>query len=260
MRVALRHLPGWRSTLSGLRSTPLARRAASLALTVAAHVVLFLLLWTLAPSSTPPQEEEPPLSTFTVQPSPQAAPRPAPRPAPRAAAAPVRQAPARAAPAPSIAPPPPAPLPVPTERPLSRAPALESFDLAGLTRGRDRPEPAGDSRALAYGPGEGPGGIRLYNAEWRREPTSAELRTYLPPDMPRPAWAMIACRTVEDYGVENCRALGEQPQGSGLARAMRQAAWQFRVHPPRLGGKKLIGAWVRIRIDFTVAEAEALKR
>ena len=62
---------------------------------------------------------------------------------------------------------------------------------------------------------------------------------------------MIACRTIPDYRVENCQVLGESPVGSGLGRAMREAAWQFRVRAPRVNGKEMIGDWVRIRIDFS---------
>ena len=248
MPAALRRQPGW-------RSTPLGHRAASIALTIVAHVLVFLLLWTITPSRTPPPDEEPPLNTFDVRPSATTAPRPA----PSAAAAPTRRAaPASTSPAPSTAattPPPPVPLPAPTSAPSLNA---LDFDLASVPRGgRENAEPTGDSPGPVYGPGDGPGGQRLYNAEWRREPTDAQLRTYLPADVPRPAWAMIACRTAENYGVENCRFMDEHPRGSGLARAMRQAAWQFQVHPPRLGGKKLIGAWVRIRIDFTTVQTEA---
>jgi hypothetical protein len=106
------------------------------------------------------------------------------------------------------------------------------------------------------GAGEGPGGAPLYNAEWYREPTDGEMALYLPAVRQPDSWAMIACQTVENYRVENCQAIGEFPPGTGLARALRQASWQFRVRPPRVGNKPLIGAWVRIRFDFTKAKFE----
>jgi protein TonB len=155
--------------------------------------------------------------------------------------------------------PPRQPLPVPTPSqvaPLAlsqKAPdAVASFDLGKLPRGATAggAAGAGQNSAAAYGPGEGPGGAKLYNAEWYREPSDAEIGGYLPRGNVRPEWAVIACRTVERYHVENCQELGESPRGSGLARAMRQAAWQFLVRPPRLDGKPVIGAWVRIRFDF----------
>ncbi len=103
----------------------------------------------------------------------------------------------------------------------------------------------------AEGVGEGPGGVRLHNAQWYREPTDAEIGPYMPTNRPPGAWAMIACRTVEKYHVEDCQEMGESPQGSGLARALRQASWQFLVRPPRVNGKSQVGEWVRIRFEFT---------
>lgn len=104
-----------------------------------------------------------------------------------------------------------------------------------------------DDEAAAGG---GPGGERLFDADWYRKPTHTELATYLPATARQTGWGMIACQTTEGYRVENCRELGQAPAGSGFSRAVRQAAWQFRVLPPRIGGRPLIGAWVRIRIDY----------
>jgi protein TonB len=67
---------------------------------------------------------------------------------------------------------------------------------------------------------------------------------------------MIACRTVADFRVDDCVAVGES-RGSQLVRAMLAAAWQFRVRPPRIGGRLQVGEWVRIRIDYGVRQRNA---
>lgn len=162
--------------------------------------------------------------------------------------------------------PPPVPIvlpPVVVQPPAARLPSL---NLIPLTRqemasgdigkmARSAPGSAGGSTGAGsgktYGPGEGPGGIQLLRAQWYREPLDAELSTYMPARaFPPGSWATIACRTIEHYHVEDCRELSESPPGSGLSRALRQAAWQFLVRPPRLDGKAQLGTWVSIRFDF----------
>lgn len=106
---------------------------------------------------------------------------------------------------------------------------------------------AGDSARV----GTGPNGQPLYAAEWYREPTDTELSGYLPKSMPENGgWGVIACRTAPRYRVTDCIELGQDPPGSHFAGAVRQAAWQFLVRPPRIGGKPLVGEWVRIRIVY----------
>jgi protein TonB len=102
---------------------------------------------------------------------------------------------------------------------------------------------AGDSEVV----GRGPNGDPLYAAQWAREPTNAEIAGYWPRNVT--GWGLVACKTMPNNRVDDCVELDQSPRGSRLASAVRQAAWQFRVKPPRKGGRELIGAWVRILIE-----------
>jgi protein TonB len=119
----------------------------------------------------------------------------------------------------------------------------------GYSKSASRGSGGGDSQQV----GTAPNGQPLYAAEWYREPTNQELSAYLPKTMPEGGgWGLVACKTAPRFKVEDCVELGNSPPGSHLAGAVRQAAWQFLVRPPRVGGKSLVGEWVRIRIDYTV--------
>ena len=151
-------------------------------------------------------------------------------------------------PTPSIQPPPKSPVWPPQIIKLSRK-EFAAADISKMSQHPDGDSGGGQDSGGAAGAGEGPGGAHLYNAEWYREPTHAELVTYLPNGGPPGSWGMIICRTIDDNHVEDCRELAESPLGSGLARALRRASWQFLVRPPRVDGRKMIGSWVRIRFD-----------
>ena len=215
------------------------RRAAAIGLTLAAEALFVLILLGLNPAL--PDIIRSPPTRVTIDLTPDApTPRRTSTPKPKASTA--RQAPVQA----PAKPPPAQPLPY---IPLSKS-DMAAADISNL--GSRAPGAAAGSSSAPTGPGEGPGGAHLYNAEWYREPTNAELAFYLPEGgAARGSWAQIACKTVERYRVDDCRLLGESPPGSGLARAMRLASWQFLVRPPRIDGKPLVGSWVRIRIDFT---------
>lgn len=167
-----------------------------------------------------------------------------------------KQAASQVAPVPAETPPPPdAPPPVVRDFQMPFL-QLNSQDYAASNIGKQasqRPSAnalaQGDSKA-PQGPGSGPGGATLYPADWYREPTDAELGGYLKPDMPRQGWGAIACKTVAQYHVDDCYILGESPRGSGFARSVLNASWQFLVMPPRINGKAQVGTWVSIRITY----------
>lgn len=125
-------------------------------------------------------------------------------------------------------------------------------------------EGSGDSKGSGQGnkgmmgPGLGPGGAQLYPVAWLREPYDSELSPYLAAvkRIPPGASADIACRMAEHNRVENCQIIGENPRGTGLAKALRFAAWQFLVKPPRIDNKPQLGVWVRIHFDFGVKAVE----
>ena len=236
------------SHISGYGQVTAKRRLTSLLLALAINGLLLLALLAINPQLIRPRKESRMPVSFSMEPSPEPARQNDSRrdkaeeketvkapPTPEKAKAPAEQEP-------------------PAARPELPFLVLSSKDFAGsdiraLPKGATG-KPSGGESAATYGPGEGPGGEQLFNADWFRRPTDAELSTYIPANAPPDGWGMVACQTVEDNRVENCRAIGESPMGSGFARAVRQAAWQFRVIPPRIGGRPQIGAWVRIRIDY----------
>lgn len=147
----------------------------------------------------------------------------------------------------------PEPLPTPPLPSTAERPAPPAAPKIGV-RMRDGASAGPPSKAAAGAGdtarvGTAPNGEPLYAAAWYREPTDGELRGYLS-TAHGPGWGLVACRTVADYRVEDCVALEEYPAGSMMNRAVLAAAWQFRVRPPRLGGKPQVGTWVRIRIDY----------
>lgn len=165
------------------------------------------------------------------------------------------------------APQPPAPEKVQPPEPLPPRPApLIPMPSAVLPAPAPPQSAAPPAAAQVYGPpdkggssssrdtqqvGTAPNGEPLYAAAWYREPSPDELSGYLS-TANGPGWGLIACRTAPDYRVEDCVGLDEYPFGSQINRAVLAAAWQFRVRPPRVGGRSLVGSWVRIRIDYSI--------
>ena len=246
-------------------------RGGGLLFAIGFNGLLVLALLTLAPRPEPQDEDPRNPVTFEMAPAPKAEKKPAKaeKREERREKAEKREAPPEKTEPPKVQELKPiVELPVPVTNPVVLPPSplpfleLERDQMAAADIGRmpkvgasDGSSDQGDSAAVA-GPGEGPGGVRLFDAEWYRRPTPAELATYLPANAPARGWGLVACKTVDRYRVENCQALGESPTGSGFARAVRLAAWQFLVLPPRVNGKVMVGSWVRIRIDYVAGGPE----
>lgn len=148
------------------------------------------------------------------------------------------------------------PVPLPSLLPMS-AQDLAAIDISRLptrpSRAPAAPQASGPADSGASGDtplmGTGPNGEPLYAAQWYRKPYDSELSGYLS-TADGPGWGLIACKTEPDYRVDQCVIVDEYPSGSRIARAVLEAAWQFRVRAPRRGGRALIGEWVGIRIDY----------
>jgi protein TonB len=221
--------------------SPLRRRVSGLALALAANLLILLILLTLnrfAPDARKVSQAL--VVDFLPESHSAATERQAPtKPVEKTKVQPLPKPPITLPAKPTITLPPQPPKPAPFIE-MSSA-ELAAGDLRNLPRAG-----AGDGDSEVVG--KGPHGEVLYAAEWARHPTDAELGGYLPKNAPD-GFGLIACKTVAGDRVEDCIELDQTP-GSHLASAVRQAAWQFRVRPPRRNGVPLVGSWVSIRIDY----------
>ena len=222
------------------------RRVPVLAIVILLHAALLLLLLLLAPPQ--PKGKPGPGSMVAVNiatPTPQRA-QPKVQPKPQVS-------PQRTAPQPEVI------VQVPNAPPAKWAfgdPALLGFDLRKTTPAEAPAQAvAGANLPDTAVVGVAPDGSKLYAAEWQREPTDRELSFYISKARYAGAgsYGLIACRTAPRFKVEDCKAIGETP-GSGLGYAVAEAAWQFRVKPPRVDGEYQVGTWVQIRIDLRAGE------
>lgn len=225
------------------------QRAAILLSILVLHLLVFVLLLRQAPWQPPPKDERK-LLVFQLAPETPTKVRPVKR---TEAGGKTRPPPTHP---PDAPPPPPLAEPVVTPNPSLLVLNKDAFASTDIGKMAKRPSGPPSGSGPAYGPGDGPGGAELQYADWFRRPTDAELATYLPTRAPTGS-GTIACQTAPKYHVENCRVIGETPPGMGLAQAVRRAAWQFLVVPPRVNGQPLIGVWVRIRIDYTRVAARS---
>ncbi|MDP5279432.1 hypothetical protein Q9Q95_10905 [Sphingomonas sp. DG1-23] len=241
----------------------LRQRGAAFFLALAVELGLALLLWFMAPALT--DKKPPPTTTvFGVDTVPGDTEEPAHTEQKKAAAKTDGREKARPELPKPVEPPPPPPEqpPVPSTFIRMTRSEYKAADIAG--RGSAPAAPAAGETAAAGGSrpgdsavvGKAPNGEPLYAAEWYRRPRSAELQPYISSRARGPGWGLIACRTVADHRVEDCQELAEGPRGSGYSGAVRQAAWQFRVRAPRVGGKELTGTWVSIRITYGTIDDE----
>lgn len=252
--------------VAALRDMSRRRKLASLAIAIALEALILLLLLTLGAGivGTEDGDERETLTAieFAAPPAPEpettdasAADTPQPDQPVTQQPLPQPQRPSPLALKPSPAPePPPAPARAePSPQPSAQPPAAPKIGArirpnAGYGPvDTGNPRTAGDSERV----GTAPNGEPLYAARWYREPTDSELAGYLS-TANGPGYALIACKTVSGYYVEDCQLLSEGPQGSMMGRAVLAAAWQFRVRPARIGGREQFGSWVRIRIDYSV--------
>ena len=225
-------------------ATPLHRRASGLGLALGVNLLIVLALLTLGVRLPLTRGSDVTVVDIFPPSRDAAEPEPAAPQKPKSLTAPSPRKP--------VLPPPIVPPAVPKEltRPLDMIIVTpQEYAASDIGKMPKAEAPAGSNAGDSEEVGRGPNGEILYAAEWARHPTHTELSTYVPRNAPE-GYGLIACKTAPGNRVEDCIELDQSPRGSHLASAVRQAAWQFRVKPPRKNGRAMIGEWVRIRIDY----------
>ena len=243
----------------------LRRRAAGIAIALLLEALLIIAILSLSMQSAGTGEGKRGLSAFSLEAESESA--PATRSEPET---PVTEAQKQTAtpviPKPIL--PPVNPLRLPPPSPDFIKISKSEFDAMDISKlpasgstGTSEAKGSGQGDKGIMGPGLGPGGAQLYPVAWLRKPYDSELNPYFAAvkRIPPGASADIACKMAEHNRVENCQIIGENPRGTGLAQALRKAAWQFLVKPPRIDNKPQLGVWVRIHFDFGVKEVEVVE-
>ena len=244
-------------TYSGYGPGRTRARAGAMALTLLVYTLLVAIALIFSGGAQQILRSEARLTTIrATPPKPKPPLKPELSPAPRPAKFAGVQSERLPAPAPPLLPDMPAPAII---TPVISLPTVTLAEAGpASSTGRSAQEGSGDGLASG-GQGAGGGGMGwtpgsrgmpLANAQWFREPTADEPRRYLLSSSAGRGWGLIACRTIEKHRVTDCETLGEFPQGSGYAKAARDAAYQYRVKAPQVDGKPQLGAWVSIRINY----------
>ncbi len=213
------------------------RRALSLALTIAAHLLLVWLLIHLAPCSTCRRSRAARSPSTCCRLGIISRPR---RRAPRRLRALLRRA---AAPRPNRPPHPERPPTTRRCRPrrdavpgylvlsrndfrasdVGKMPSTRSGGSAGKQLAAADGQGDGDAGETSASAGIGPGGQRLYAAEWYVRPSASQTGPYMPRELPAGSWGEIACKTAPNYRVEDCVQLGDsRPAWGWPARCARR--------------------------------------
>jgi len=236
--------------------TEFGRRAAGIAAALVFELLVLLALLSLGRSATPP--EKPLITTVSAQnyaePTPeQTEPEQQPQPTEHQPTPQPTQtvvSPPQPAPSPAIViPRPEAPRePPPAETPTPPKPGVRMGPPQGPPNLPGPSTASSDSQRV----GTAPNGEPLYAARWYREPGD-EVKGYFADSSP--GSGLIACRTIPNFYVTDCVGIGET-QGSNIIRAMLAASGNFRVRPAQIGGRSLVGSWVRIRFDYTIVRRD----
>lgn len=223
---------------SNPRRELLGRRAGGILVVILVHLLAFIIGFILSPPLQGPRKPQRELKLFEIPP-PTTSGTTA-KLAQRSHKVQPKQVTERKTPKPLVPPP---VLPV---RPLNMmVVSSDVFAAADISRfpSQHAERPSNDAATTGNGNGSETG--RLSYADWVHPPTPAELTPYLPAKL-QEGWALITCRTIDHFQVDDCRELNEFPRNSGLAHGVSQAAWQFRIMPIRMNGTPMIGSRVKI--------------
>ena len=99
--------------------------------------------------------------------------------------------------------------------------------------------------------------VIVVNPSWDRRPSSGELGALLPRKVRTSGTAEIECGVTSKGSLSGCRALSENPSGSGLAAAALMAAPAFKLIPMTRDGQPVDGGSVRVSIYFRGDEVSA---